>query len=42
MAKTRGGGKSELMDTLIVYHWNQMFAGFDRDPASIQWIGDIN
>ena len=39
MAKTRAGGKSELMDLLIGYRWNEMFGGFDRDPATIQWQG---
>jgi ethylbenzene hydroxylase subunit beta/complex iron-sulfur molybdoenzyme family reductase subunit beta len=37
MAKTRAGGKSELMDLLIGYKWTEMFGGFDRDPATIQW-----
>jgi ethylbenzene hydroxylase subunit beta/complex iron-sulfur molybdoenzyme family reductase subunit beta len=37
MAKTREGGKSELMDLLIAYKWKEMFGGFDRDPATIEW-----
>ena len=37
MAKTRTGGKSELMDLLIAYKWKEMFGGFDRDPATIEW-----
>jgi ethylbenzene hydroxylase subunit beta/complex iron-sulfur molybdoenzyme family reductase subunit beta len=37
MAKTREGGKSELMDTLIAYWWKDMFKPYDRDPAEIQW-----
>ena len=37
MEKTRSGGKSELMDTLIAYWWKDMFKPFDRDPAEIQW-----
>jgi hypothetical protein len=37
MAKTRAGGKSELMDLLIAYKWKEMFGGFDRDPATIEW-----
>ena len=37
MAKTRAGGKSELMDLLIAYRWKEMFGGFDRDPATIEW-----
>lgn len=37
MAKTRDGGKSELMDILIAYWWKDMFKPFDRDPAEIQW-----
>jgi ethylbenzene hydroxylase subunit beta/complex iron-sulfur molybdoenzyme family reductase subunit beta len=39
MAKTRDGGKSELMDLLIGYRWTEMFGGFDRDPATIEWKG---
>jgi DMSO reductase family type II enzyme iron-sulfur subunit len=38
MAKTREGGKSELMDLLIAYEWKKMFGGFDRDPATIEWV----
>jgi len=37
MSKTRGGEKSELMDLLIAYKWKEMFGGFDRDPATIEW-----
>ena len=37
MAKTRDGKKSELMDLLIGYRWTEMFGGFDRDPATIEW-----
>ena len=37
MTKTREGGKSELMDTLIAYWWKDMFKPYDRDPAEIQW-----
>ena len=38
MVKTRGGGKSELMDLLIAYKWKEMFGGFDVDPATIEWV----
>jgi ethylbenzene hydroxylase subunit beta/complex iron-sulfur molybdoenzyme family reductase subunit beta len=37
MAKTRGGGRSELMDLLIGYRWKELFGGFDRDPATLNW-----
>ena len=37
MAKTRAGGKSELMDLLIGYRWTELFGGFDRDPATLEW-----
>ena len=37
MTKTREGGKSKLMDTLIAYWWKDMFKPYDRDPAEIQW-----
>jgi ethylbenzene hydroxylase subunit beta/complex iron-sulfur molybdoenzyme family reductase subunit beta len=36
--KVRGGGKSEMLDLLIGYRWHEMFGGFDRDPASIEWF----
>jgi len=25
------------MDLLIAYRWKEMFPGFDRDPATIEW-----
>jgi ethylbenzene hydroxylase subunit beta/complex iron-sulfur molybdoenzyme family reductase subunit beta len=37
MGKARNGEKSELMDILIAYKWTDMFGGFDRDPATIEW-----
>ena len=37
MEKTRAGQESELMDLLIAYKWKEMFGGFDRDPATIEW-----
>ena len=37
MEKTRAGGKSEVLDLLIAYRWKDMFGGFDRDPATIEW-----
>ncbi len=37
MRKTRSGGKSELMDTLVAYWWKDMFAPYDRNPADIDW-----
>lgn len=36
MAKTREGGKSKLMDLLIVYKWNELFSEFTRDPVDIE------
>ena len=36
MAKTRAGKKSKLMDLLTVYHWNDLFGPFTRDPATVQ------
>nr|AFF61331.1 putative steroid C25 dehydrogenase-like beta subunit [Sterolibacterium denitrificans] len=35
--KMRQGGKSELMDLLIAYRWNDMFGGFDVNPHSLSW-----
>jgi len=40
MRKARKGEKSELMDILIAYKWSDMFGGFDRDPATIEWTKD--
>ncbi len=37
MDKTRGGGKSELMDLLISRRWLDMFHNLDRDPATLEW-----
>lgn len=37
MDTTRNGGSSELMDTLVAYHWSEMFKPFDRDPADVKW-----
>ncbi len=34
----RNGGKSEALDVLIAYKWKEMFSGFDRDPATIDWV----
>jgi hypothetical protein len=38
MEKTRSGGQSDLMDTLIAYWWKDMFKPYDRDPTDIQWV----
>ena len=35
--KVRGGEQSELMSLLIAYKWSDMFGGFDKDPANIEW-----
>ena len=37
LVKVRNGGKSELCDLLIAYKWSDMFGGFDKDPATIEW-----
>ncbi len=37
-AKTARGERSELMDLLIAYRWQDMFGGFDRDPQTIKWV----
>jgi DMSO reductase family type II enzyme iron-sulfur subunit len=37
MKKKRKGEPSELMDTLIVYHWNELLGPYTRDPATIRW-----
>ena len=35
MEKTRQGGKSELMDILIAYKWQNMFIPFVEDPGEL-------
>jgi ethylbenzene hydroxylase subunit beta/complex iron-sulfur molybdoenzyme family reductase subunit beta len=35
MAKTKAGGKSELLDILIVYEWKSLFGPFTTDPATL-------
>jgi hypothetical protein len=35
MKKVRSGGKSELLDTLIVYRWHTLFEPFTRDPVEV-------
>jgi ethylbenzene hydroxylase subunit beta/complex iron-sulfur molybdoenzyme family reductase subunit beta len=35
MKKVRAGGKSELLDTLIVYRWHTLFEPFTRDPVEV-------
>ena len=37
-AKAARGERSELMDLLIAYRWQDMFGGFDRDPQAIKWV----
>ena len=36
-AKAARGERSELMDLLIAYRWQDMFGGFERDPQTIKW-----
>jgi ethylbenzene hydroxylase subunit beta/complex iron-sulfur molybdoenzyme family reductase subunit beta len=38
MEKSRNGETSELIDLLIAYKWKEMFGGFDKDPATIEWV----
>lgn len=35
MDKTKQGGSSELMTTLIAYHWKELMGPFDVDPADV-------
>jgi DMSO reductase family type II enzyme iron-sulfur subunit len=37
MEKKRQGESSDLIDTLIVYHWQDLFGPFGEDPAEIVW-----
>ncbi len=36
MAKTKAGGKSEILDILIAYEWKSLFGPFTKDPATIE------
>jgi ethylbenzene hydroxylase subunit beta/complex iron-sulfur molybdoenzyme family reductase subunit beta len=38
MQKTRSGGQSELIETLVSLDWSDMLGGFDRDPSTIRWV----
>lgn len=33
--RVREGGRSELLDTLIVYRWKSMFGSFTKEPATV-------
>jgi ethylbenzene hydroxylase subunit beta/complex iron-sulfur molybdoenzyme family reductase subunit beta len=33
--RVRGGGRSELLDTLIVYEWKTLFGPYTREPATV-------
>ena len=35
MDKARNGERSELMDILIAYDWNDLFGGFTQDPGKL-------
>jgi ethylbenzene hydroxylase subunit beta/complex iron-sulfur molybdoenzyme family reductase subunit beta len=35
LARVRAGGRSELLDTLIVYEWRTLFGPFIREPAAV-------
>jgi ethylbenzene hydroxylase subunit beta/complex iron-sulfur molybdoenzyme family reductase subunit beta len=35
LARVRAGGQSELLDTLIVYHWSDLFGRYTTDPATL-------
>ena len=37
-AKATKGERSELMDLLIAYRWQDMFGGFHRDPQTLKWV----
>jgi ethylbenzene hydroxylase subunit beta/complex iron-sulfur molybdoenzyme family reductase subunit beta len=36
IATVRGGGKSDILDTLIARQWKHMFGGFSKDPATLE------
>jgi ethylbenzene hydroxylase subunit beta/complex iron-sulfur molybdoenzyme family reductase subunit beta len=33
--RVRGGGRSEILDTLIVYEWKSLFGEFGEEPAVV-------
>jgi len=40
MEKRKNGDPSELMDTLILYHWKDALGHLGRDPAEIEWSSE--
>jgi ethylbenzene hydroxylase subunit beta/complex iron-sulfur molybdoenzyme family reductase subunit beta len=36
----RGGRPSDLLDTLILYHWQEALGHLRRDPADIDWASE--
>jgi ethylbenzene hydroxylase subunit beta/complex iron-sulfur molybdoenzyme family reductase subunit beta len=36
MTKTKGGGRSEILDTLIAYQWKSLLGPFGTDPATLE------
>ena len=36
--RVRGGGSSELLDTLIVYEWKTLFGPFGKEPAVVDAV----
>jgi ethylbenzene hydroxylase subunit beta/complex iron-sulfur molybdoenzyme family reductase subunit beta len=36
LERVRGGGRSELLDTLIAYEWKSLFGPYTREPATVQ------
>ena len=38
--RVRAGGTSEILDTLIVYHWLDLFGPFTTDPATLDRTPD--
>jgi DMSO reductase family type II enzyme iron-sulfur subunit len=39
LATVRAGGTSEILDTLIVYRWQQLFGPFTKAPGAVQAHG---
>ena len=40
LEKRRRGDSSEMLDTLILYHWKDALGHLDRDPADIDWTSE--
>ena len=40
--RAREGGRSELLDTLIVYEWKTLFGPFRDEPATVTPVSEVD